>query len=208
MHRMLRASLAALVAAAFVTVSVTGTSAQDKAKGVAIGQTAPGFSLQDQTGKTHNLADYSGKLVVLEWFNNQCPYVVKHYQGGHMNATADKYEDKGVIWLAINTTRGTDNAYNAKIAAEWKIDRPILNDAGDGAVGKAYGARTTPHMYVVNKDGTLAYMGAIDSNSSSKTEDISGSTNYVAKALDELLAGQPVSTPETKAYGCSVKYAK
>ena len=115
------------------------------------------------------------------------------------------YADKGVVWLAINSTSGKTNEDNAAIAAEWNIDRPILNDSA-GEVGHAYGATNTPHMYVIDAQGNLAYMGAIDSNSSADAADIAGAENYVAKALDELLAGTSVSKPETKAYGCSVKY--
>lgn len=204
----------AFLAAAMLVASAVGVGstvavekAKEKAGAVAIGQPAPAFTLQDQSGKSHSLSDFAGKIVVLEWFNNECPFVVKHYREGHMNATAKKYAEQGVVWLAINTTKSKTNEDNKKIAGEWNIDRPILNDA-TGETGRAYGARTTPHMYIVNKDGTLAYMGAIDSNTSSNTADVSGATNHVAKALDELLAGKPVSTAETKPYGCSVKYAK
>lgn len=199
-------SVAALLAVSVLAGSYAGATEKAAAK-VAVGSPAPAFSLQDQTGKTVSLADFSGKIVVLEWFNNECPYVVKHYKSGHMNETAKKYTDQGVVWLAVNTTKGKTNEDNKKVAGEWKIERPILNDS-TGDVGHAYGAKTTPHMYIVNKDGNLAYIGAIDSKSTSNTDDISSSTNYVAKALDELLAGKPVSTPETKSYGCSVKYAK
>lgn len=198
-------SVAALLAVSVMTGNFAGAS--EKAAKAAVGSPAPAFTLQDQNGRSHSLADFSGKIVVLEWFNNECPYVVKHYKGGHMNEVAKKYSDKGVVWLAINTTKGKSNEDNKKIAGDWKIDRPILNDAS-GEVGHQYGAKTTPHMYIINKDGNLAYIGAIDSNSSSNTDDISSSTNYVVKALDELLAGKTVSTSETKPYGCSVKYAK
>lgn len=205
MKRILFSLVAVLTLSAFVATNVV---AREKAKAAAaIGQPAPAWTLQDQNGKSHNLSDFAGKIVVLEWFNNECPYVVKHYKEGHMNALAKKYESKGVVWLAINTTKGKTNADNLAIAGEWKIDRPILNDAS-GTVGKEYGARTTPHMYIIGKDGTLVYAGAIDSDTSADTSAVSGATNYVAAALDELLAGKPVSKAETKSYGCSVKYAK
>lgn len=174
---------------------------------LSIGDAAPAFTLKDQTGKDVNLSDFSGKLVVLEWFNEGCPFVVKHYKEGHMNKLAEKYAAKDVVWVRVNSTKSATQESNAKIADDWKIAGPILLDA-DGEVGHDYGATNTPHMYIVSKEGKLVYRGAIDSDSSADTAKIDGATNYVAKALDELLAGTPVSQPETKAYGCTVKYAK
>jgi peroxiredoxin len=201
-------ALAGVVAVALGVSTVAVAGEGDKAaKKSVVGQPAPAFSLQDQDGKTVSLADHKGKVVVLEWFNDECPFVVKHYKEGHMNKLAAKYADKDVVWLAINTTGSHDNAHNKAIAGKWNIDRPILNDQS-GETGKAYGATNTPHMYVIDKNGVVAYAGAIDSNRSSNTEDIEGATNYVAKALDEVLAGSNVSQPETKAYGCTVKYPK
>ena len=121
-----------------------------------------------------------------------------------MNKTAAKYAEKGVEWLLINTTKDTNGSHNKQVAEKWAITRPILDDSS-GATGQAYAATNTPQMFVVNK-GVLAYMGAIDSRDTSKTSDIEGSKNYVAQALDEILAGKTVSEPETKPYGCSVKY--
>jgi peroxiredoxin len=196
---------ATLFAAALMLLATTATSTvRAEAK---VGDAAPAFSLTDQDGKTVSLADFAGKVVVLEWINDQCPYVQKHYKEGHMNNLAAQYKDKGVVWLAINSTSSTSDEKNKAIASKWSITRPILNDAS-GATGKAYGAKTTPHMYVIGTDGKLAYKGAIDSNNDSETSSIASATNYVAKALDETLAGTAVSTPETKPYGCSVKYAK
>ena len=196
-------SLVLLLAAAFVFTQV---AAKEKLPDLAIGKPVPNFSLQDQNGKTITLADLKGKIVVLEWFNEGCPFVQKHYSTGNMNAVAAKYTGEDVVWLAINSTSSATNASNLKAAEDWKIERPILNDSA-GTVGKAYGAKNTPHMFVINKDQTLAYRGAIDSMASTESSDIAGSTNYVAKALDELKAGKAVSQPETKPYGCSVKYA-
>src|SRR5450432_725454 len=182
--------------------------AEDKhAAGPSIGAPAPMFALQDQSGKQVNLADYAGKIVVLEWFNNECPFVKKQYTTGNMNSIAKKYEDKGVVWLAINTTEGKTNADNKQVAAEWNMDRPILNDS-TGKVGHAYASQNTPTMYILDKPGNLAYQGAIDNKPDPDPKTINGATNYVAKALDEMLAGQSVSEPKTKAYGCSVKYAE
>ena len=171
-----------------------------------VGQAAPSFTLTDHNGKTVSLADYRDKVVVLEWFNDACPFVVKHYQEGHMNQLASKYASQGVEWLLINTTKDHDTSHNKEIAGKWNISRSILDDS-KGTTGKAYGATNTPHMFVINK-GVLAYMGAIDNNDSEKTSDIQGAKNYVSQALDEILAGKPVSEPVTKPYGCSVKFAK
>jgi peroxiredoxin len=175
--------------------------------GVKVGQAAPDFSLENHKGETVNLSDLKGKIVVLEWFNNECPYVVKHYKEGHMQKLASKYAEKGVVWLAINSTNGKSNADNAAVAEKWNMPMAILNDAA-GTVGKQYGATNTPHMYVINAEGNLAYIGAIDSDRSADTSKIDGATNYVAEALDALLAGESVKTAETRAYGCTVKYTK
>lgn len=171
-----------------------------------IGKKAPGFTLTDQNGKEHSLSDYQGKVVILETFNEQCPYVVKFYREGHMNRLAKKYIDQGVVWLAINPTAGTSVESNKAVSQKWKIEHPLLDDAG-GAVAGTYRATNTPHMYIIDKDGTLKYMGAIDSNRSAKTEDIADATNYVDQAMEAVLAGTEVQTPETKAYGCVIKYA-
>ena len=172
-----------------------------------VGDTAPGFSLKDQSGKDVSLGDFKGKSVVLEWFNNECPYVVKHYSTGHMNQVAAKYEAKGVVWLAINSTAGKTVDDNKAIHAKWDMNHPVLSDP-TGKVGKAYGATNTPDMYVINPDGKIAYMGAIDSKPTTDTSDLDGATNYVAQALDAVLAGETPATPKTKPYGCSVKYAE
>lgn len=200
---MLKRSL--IAAAAFGLLFSAAASSVHAA--VEIGKAAPEFSLTDQHGKTVKLSDYSGKIVVLEWFNEGCPYVQKQYKTGAMNATAAKYAEKGVVWLAVNSTNSATVASNLKAATEWKMDRPVLDDHA-GTVGHAFGAKNTPHLFIVDKDGKLIYHGAIDSVNSSEADDISGATNYVAKALDEATAGKPVSQSETKPYGCTVKYAK
>jgi peroxiredoxin len=171
-----------------------------------LGKPAPDLTLIDQNGNTVKLSDFNDKVVVLEWFNDGCPFVVKFYKEGHMNKWAEAYAEKGVVWLAINSTHNSDNAHNKKVAEKWNINRPILNDQA-GVAGDLYEATRTPHMFVINK-GVLVYRGAIDDKPSADTNDIAGATNYVAKALDEVLAGTAVSTPETKAYGCTVKYKK
>ena len=179
---------------------------EKKAAGVKPGDTAPGFSLTDQNGKTVNLSDYQGKIVVLEWFNDGCPYVVRHHETSKtMSETAAKYKDKGVTWLAINTTAGKTPTDNKSVADKWSIGYPILTDA-DGSVGKAYGAKVTPHMFVIDKSGTIAYAGGIDNDpEGNKGAD---RVNLVDKALGELTGGTSVSTPQSKPYGCGVKYPK
>jgi peroxiredoxin len=191
-------------AALFVSYGMAGGGASGAKATAAIGQSAPEFELKDQNGQPVRLSQYSDKVVVLEWFNNECPFVVKQYKNGDMNKLAAKYKEQGVVWLAVNSTSKHDVAHNKKIAGEWSIDRPVLDDSA-GSVGHQYGAKTTPHMYVINK-GTLVYAGAIDSIASTDSEDIAKADNYVAKALDEVLAGKPVTTAETKSYGCGVKY--
>lgn len=171
--------------------------------GVAVGAKAPGFTLQDQTGKSVSLGDFSGKIVVLEWTNPACPFVKRHYAVKTMQTLADQYKGKGVVWLAINSTKNTTNDSDKQWADEQSIAYPILNDV-DTAVGKAYHATNTPEMYIIAADGTLLYKGAIDNDPDGDRS--TGKVNYVQKALDEILAGKSVSEPETKPYGCTVHY--
>ena len=180
------------------------SASADKA---ALGQAAPDFKLMDQDGNPVSLSDFQDKVVVIEQFNDQCPYVVKWYKEGHMNDLAKKYAEQGVVWLAVDSSNFSNVEQNKEIAGKWNIDRPLLDDSS-GEVGKQYDSRTTPHMRIVNK-GTLAYDGAIDNKPTANTADIDGGgdyVNYVAQALDEILAGETVSVAETKPYGCSVKY--
>jgi hypothetical protein len=145
---------------------------------------------------------------VLEWLNFECPFVQHHYDKAKtMVGLANKYKDKGVVWLAINSTSHTKPADNKAFASGKKLPYPLLDDRS-GKVGRAYGARTTPHMFVINAAGAIAYEGAIDNSPLGKTPAGQKPVNYVDKALAELVAGKEVSTPRTKPYGCSVKYAK
>jgi peroxiredoxin len=173
--------------------------------GVAVGQAAPDFTLTDTAGNSVGLSDYAGKVVVLEWLNPDCPYVKRHYKTGTMKKLATTYGARGVVWLTINTTNYMDAAANAEFKKDNDLPYPILVDQS-GEVGHLYGAATTPHMYIIDGNGTLVYMGAIDDDPRGDRGD--GATNYVAAALDQVLAGNAVSTPETKPYGCSVKYKK
>lgn len=172
-----------------------------------IGEKAPNFTLTDTDGKQHSLSDFAGKVVVLEWFNPGCPFVVKHHEKNKTMADlAAEFGAKDVVWVAINSgapgKQGHGLELNKKFKKDWGINYPILLDE-PGEVGKMYGARTTPQMYIIDKDGVLRYNGAIDNDPSAATL---GSVNYVRQALNEVLAGETVTTPETRPYGCSVKY--
>ena len=176
-----------------------------------VGQAAPDFTLKDANGKTVKLSDYRGKHVVLEWTNPGCPYVKKHYNSGNMPATQQEAVGKGVVWLSINSTEKSawDYMEPAKLVA-WQSERKsqptaMLMDE-EGTAGKAYGARTTPHMYIVNPQGQLVYAGGIDSIPSSNADDIKKAVNYVRQGLNEALAGKPITSAVTQPYGCSIKY--
>ncbi|GMV27409.1 MAG: hypothetical protein AMXMBFR58_34400 [Phycisphaerae bacterium] len=178
-----------------------------KVASAAINSMAPDFELKDTDGKAHKLSDLTkqGKIVVLQWFNPDCPVVKMHYDAKTFQDLAKNYKDKNVVMLAINSgapgKQGTGVERNAKAKKDWSLDFPVLLDES-GEVGKNYGARNTPALYVINKDGILAYKGAIDDGGPEAV----GKTNYVSKALDEIIAGKKVTTTETKAYGCGVKY--
>jgi peroxiredoxin len=179
---------------------------------VAPGQPAPEFRLTDIDGKPRKLSDYRGKYVVLEWFNSECPFVQKHYESGNMQVLQTKFTGQGVVWLGINSTSPKhsnyrDPARSQAILKEWKSSPTAFLLDPDGKVGQQYGARTTPHMYVIDPKGTLVYVGGIDDKPSVSARDIPGAKNYVAAALDEALAGRTIGTPSATPYGCSVKYA-
>jgi peroxiredoxin len=201
----LRRIVAAAAAAFAMAATATAQETTPSVTTLKVGEPAPAFELKDASGKDHKLSDYKGKIVVLEWTNPQCPFVVKHYKNGDMQGLAKKYTEKGVVWLAVNSSHFNTPKDSLEIASEWKIEHPVLQDP-DGKVGKAYGARTTPHMFVIDKDGNLAYQGAIDSDTSRDPEAVKTATNYVAAAVDALLEGKPVEQSATKPYGCSVKY--
>ncbi|HET9977198.1 MAG TPA: thioredoxin family protein [Burkholderiaceae bacterium] len=177
-----------------------------------VGQPAPAFAVTDTAGKTVSLADFKGKTVVLEWVNPGCPYVRKHYDSANMQATQKGAVDKGVVWLAVNSTAPGHYDYRkpAEMAAWMTGQKAAATHAlmdSDGKAGKAYGARTTPHMYIVDAKGTLVYAGGIDDKPSSNPADVKTAKNHVNAALADIAAGKPVAQPVTRAYGCSVKYA-
>ena len=198
-------SLALTGALGAAAVNVTSDVDQE----ALVGKKAPDFTLTDLEGKEHKLSDYTaaGKTVVLEWFNPSCPFVVKHYENNAdtMDALHKEFKDRDVVWLAINSGKDghptADRAMNLAAHKKWDMQHPILMDAS-GKVGSAYGAVTTPNMYIVDTDGMLRYAGAIDND---RRRGI-GSTNFVRDALTAVLAGETVKTSFEKPYGCSVKY--
>jgi len=197
--------MAAILAVSVVILS--GCESKEPAEEPEAGKKAPEFTLKSFEGKEISLSDYRGKIVVLEWFNDECPYVRYHYDTvTTMVGLANKYKAKNVVWLAINSTSHTTAKQNKDFAARHNLPYPILDDR-PGKVGRAYGATNTPHMFIIDTKGNIAYEGAIDDNRSidKKKEDV---VNYVDNTLAELIAGKVVSVPKTKPYGCSVKYAK
>ena len=164
---------------------------------------ASDFELKDTGGKTHKLSDYKDKIVVLEWTSIECPVVERHVVRATMKKLAEKYQDQGVVWFAVDSSKQADAEAVAKWRDKQRISYPVLMDP-TGKVGREFGAKKTPHMFIV-KDSRIVYSGAIDDDQSGSSEN---PKNYVSQALKEILAGKPVSTSYTKAYGCGVKYAK
>ena len=197
MKRLLNGALCSLA-----LVAAGGASAQP----ASVGSAAPALAARDLAGESVTLADFRGKYVVLEWTNPDCPYVRKHYNSGNMPATQRQAMAKGAVWLSVST----GDTHTAAELQSWQKSKSATPTATladpDGKIARAYGARTTPHMYIVDPQGTLVYAGAIDSKPSSNPADIHTATNYVEKALTEVMAGKAVSRATTQAYGCSVKY--
>jgi peroxiredoxin len=178
-----------------------------------IGKPAPAFTLPSCESKSVSLADFKGKVVVLEWTNYGCPFVVKHYGSGNMQKLQADATAKGVVWLSICSSAPKQQGHATpadalKACTEKNSAATAYLIDESGATGRAYGAKRTPEMYVINADGILVYHGAIDDKKSVDPADIATAKNFVAAAIEETLAGKPVSTPETEAYGCSIKYAK
>lgn len=196
------------LAAAAVALSLPALSAL----AVTIGQPAPAFELKDTSGKTVKLADFKGKHVVLEWVNPGCPFVVKHYGSQNMQGLQKTYTAKDVVWLSVNSTAKSAGDYlepaalNAKLVKDWGAAPTAVLMDESGKVGRAYAAKTTPHMYVIDPAGKLVYAGGIDDKRTSNQADVKTANNFVKAALAESMAGKPVSTPTATPYGCSVKY--
>ncbi|NDD05884.1 MAG: thioredoxin family protein [Proteobacteria bacterium] len=177
----------------------------------AINEKAPDFSLASAEGKTWKLSDQKGKVVVLEWFNAGCPFVKKHYDSQNMQALQKEYTAKGVVWLTMLSSAPGKQGYATgpelkKILTSWNAQSSAGLLDPEGKVGKLYGAKTTPHLFVINKEGVLVYEGAIDDNASADPATVKGAKNYVRLAVDAVLAGQSVKESFSKPYGCSVKY--
>ena len=192
-------------------LTLAASTALFAADSPAVGTNAPDFSLTDSKGKSQSVSQYKGKYVVLEWFNPECPFVKKHYGSGNMQKLQEELTGKGVVWLSVDSSApGKEGNLTAEQAnqkmTEWKTKQTALLLDPDGKAGQTYGAKNTPHMFVINPEGKIIYEGAIDSKASANPADIASATNYVKVALEESMSGKTVTTANTKPYGCSVKY--
>lgn len=194
-----------LLAATTTLVSVIASAAPE------IGKTAPAFAVRDSDGKLQTLADHLGKVIILEWTNAECPLVGKYYDSGTMQKLQRTYTDKGAVWLSVvSSAKGKQGYLATGEAGQLTKQRNaaptavLLDDSG--SMGRGYDARTTPHIYIIDTEGVLAYMGGIDSIASTDAEEIAKATPYLAQAADAVLAGEPVAEPVTKPYGCSIRY--
>jgi peroxiredoxin len=179
---------------------------------VKVGEPAPDFQATDSNGQAHKLSSERGKFVVLEWHNNGCPYTQKHYESGNMQRLQKEWTDKGVVWFTvISSAPGQQGYVTAQQENDYLKQMKASPTAAlldpEGEAGRRYSAKTTPHMFVINPAGILIYDGAIDDKATTEQADIAGAKNYVSQALEEAVAGKPVSTPTSRPYGCSVKYA-
>lgn len=203
------ALLPAFVVAATVLPPSETTAPDPEAK---VGEQAPDFTLQGTDGESYTLSDFEGQYVVLEWLNFECPYVGKHYGSGNMQRLQEKYTDKDVTWFSVVSSAPGKQGHhppekmNAKNEEYGGQQTAILMDES-GEVGRTYGARTTPHMYVINPEGELIYKGGIDDKPTTDEADIETATNFVSAALDAAMNGEEVETKTAPPYGCSVKYA-
>jgi peroxiredoxin len=202
-------TIAALAATG--AIAVERNIAASSSAAARVGEPAPNFSAPDIAGKTVRLADYAGKTIVLEWTNDGCPFVGKHYDSGNMQALQQKYAATGVVWLTLASSAPGEQGYVTPADAKADLSRwraaptDFLFDP-DGTVGRLYNARATPNMVVIDRSGRVVYMGAIDDKPSTRLADVKTAHNYVAAALDALAVGQPVAVASTRAYGCSIKY--
>jgi peroxiredoxin len=177
-----------------------------------VGTDAPDFTAPDAQGRERRLSEFKGRTVVLEWHNQSCPYVKKHYESGNMQRLQKELTGQGVVWLTVISSAPGKQGYvtpaeeDAYLKAQQAAPTAVLFDP-DGRIGRSYGARTTPHMFVIDPQGTLVYDGAIDDRPSSDQADVAGAKNFVRAAYQEVKAGKPVSVATTAPYGCSVKYA-
>jgi thiol-disulfide isomerase/thioredoxin len=196
-----------------LTLSLAAALAVTAAQSFAstVGQPAPDFSATDLAGKPVKLSDFRGKYVVMEWVNPDCPYVKRHYDSGNMPLLQKEATGQGVVWLAVNSSsQASGEYYTPEQMARWQKEKGSVPTATlldeTGKVGRAYGARTTPHMYIVDPQGRLVYAGAIDDKRSASVAETKNAKNHVRAALNEALAGKAITTSATSPYGCSVKY--
>lgn len=218
-YKMAVSAFMTLVAGLLLSLS-TAANAEDMAQKkemmekpvhAVVGEKAPDFTLTDLDGNEHSLSDFADKIVVLEWTNHECPYVVKHYKSGNMQAHQKAATEQGVVWLSIVSSAEGKQGYvtpeeGKKLFAEKGFNATALLRDFEGKVGKLYQAATTPHMFVIDKDGILVYAGAIDDRPSTSQKTIEGATNYVDAAIADLMAGEAVKVATTQSYGCGVKY--
>ena len=201
-----------ILTAAAAVLAVSALPVAALAAGLPIGKPAPAFEAMDADGRSVRLSDFKGRTVVLEWTNHDCPFVRKHYESGAMQALQKRWTERGVVWLSvISSAPGEQGAVDGAGAKRLTVERAaapsdVLLDP-KGVLGRAYDARTTPHMYIVTGDGILAYQGGIDDKPSTELADIGTARNYVEEALSALAAGTPVAATTTRPYGCTVKYA-
>jgi len=199
-------------AAALAAMLAIAPATRAFADGAKVGNPAPDFTATDIEGKTRHLSEFKGKPVVLEWHNQGCPFVVKHYGSGNMQRLQKEMTADGAVWLTVITSAPGKEGYvtpaqeKEYLKAQNASPTAVLLDS-DGTVGRLYGAKTTPHMFLVDAKGTLVYAGAIDDKPSTDQADVAGATNYVQAAYREVKAGKPVTTSATAPYGCSVKYS-
>jgi peroxiredoxin len=192
--------------------SLALASALPVAADAVVGQPAPAFTVADSSGKTRSLADFAGKVVVLEWWNPECPFVGKHYGSGNMQKLQKEWTARGVVWLTVSSSAPGKQGYvdgaraDALMKEKGGAATAVLLDH-EGEVGRAYGAKTTPHMFIVDAKGKVAYAGGIDDKPSTDRADVASARNHVSAALAEVLAGKPVAIPSSPPYGCGVKYA-
>lgn len=190
---------------------LTALLLSSSAMAVETGTMAPDFEAKDHTGTSHKLSDFKGKHVVLEWYNDECPYVEKHYDAGNMQKLQKEFTAKGVVWLSVNSSAKGKQGNLSEESAKKLIEKrksaqtAILFDH-DGNIGKAYEAKTTPHMYIINPEGKLVYQGAIDDQASANPKTLENAKPLFANALNASIAGKPIENATNKPYGCSVKY--
>ncbi len=211
MGKLIAATIALVVALAATALLSVDRAAAIGAAAVRPGAPAPGFTAPDIAGRMVNLGQYAGQIVILEWTNNGCPFVQKHYDSANMQTLQRRYTQGGVIWLTIASSAPGEEGYVTPAAAKADLARwqaaptDYLLDP-EGVVGHLYDARATPHMVVIDRGGRIAYMGAIDDTPSTRLADVKTAKNYLVAALDEIAAGKPVTVASTRAYGCSIKY--